>query len=76
MVSSRTTRKSDVDNGQMREILPDFRSLLNVPFDLISRFALYADPATGVQRAEIDFQKDVVVPVPFLCFSTTPAPSP
>ena len=57
--------QADVDNGQMREILPEFTSLLNVPFELISRFSLSLDPGTGAQRAELDFQKDIVVPVPF-----------
>jgi hypothetical protein len=55
----------DVDNRQMREILVEFTSVLNVPFDLISRFSQTVDPETGEQRIELDFQKDVVVPVPF-----------
>ena len=55
----------DADNRQMREILVEFKSLLNVPFELIARFAQHVNPETGAQHIELDFLKDVVVPVPF-----------
>jgi hypothetical protein len=55
----------DVDNAQMREILVEFTSVLNVPADLISRFAQSVNTETGRQRLELDFLRDVEVPVPF-----------
>jgi hypothetical protein len=43
----------------------EFKSTLNVPFDLIARFAQRVDPATGGQRIELDFTREMVIPVPF-----------
>jgi hypothetical protein len=55
----------DVDNQEMREILVEFTSVLNVPADLITRFTQRVNPDTGEQRLELDFLRDVEVPVPF-----------
>jgi hypothetical protein len=63
LISSGT--EIDVDNQEMREILVEFTSVLNVPADLITRFAQRVSPETGEQRLELDFVRDVVVPVPF-----------
>jgi hypothetical protein len=60
-----TGAEVDMDNEQMREILVEFKSTLNVPFDLISRVAQNMNPETGMRRIELDFQRDVVIPVPF-----------
>jgi len=55
----------DMDNEQMRGILKEFRSTLDVPFDLISRVTQGPDPATGDQFIELEFAREVAIPVPF-----------
>ncbi len=61
----RSGAEVDMDNEQMRAILVEFKSTLNVPFDLIARVIQHGDPETGVTSIELDFQRDVIIPVPF-----------
>jgi hypothetical protein len=55
----------DMDNAQMREILVEFKSALDVPFDLITRVTQRSDAETGDRIIGLEFARDVVVPVPF-----------
>lgn len=55
----------DMDNSQMREILVEFKTTLDVPFDLISRVTQRPDPDTGNQVIGLEFSRDIVIPVPF-----------
>jgi hypothetical protein len=55
----------DIDNAQMREILVEFKSALDMPFDLIARVTQRPDAQTGDQAIGLEFTRDVVVPVPF-----------
>ena len=57
--------ETEIDNEQMRDILVEFKSPLNLPFDLISLVSQHADPQTGERRIGLEFQHDVVIPVPF-----------
>jgi len=55
----------DMDNAAMRGVLVEFKSALDLPFDLISRVIQGPDPDTGDQSIALEFQRDVVIPVPF-----------
>ena len=55
----------DVDGEQMRAILTEFTSRLNLPFDLIGRVTQHTDEETGVRTIGLDFQRDVSLPIPF-----------
>jgi hypothetical protein len=55
----------EIDNAEMRAILLEFKSTIDVPFDLISRVSQRADPQTAERRIELEFLRDVVIPVPF-----------
>ncbi len=55
----------DMDNEQMRRVLVEFKSTLNVPFDLITRVTQAPDADTGDQVIGLEFSRDVVIPVPF-----------
>jgi hypothetical protein len=55
----------DVNNAQMRDILTEFKSTLAVPFDLIDRVRQHTDAETGACVIEVEFTRDVVIPVPF-----------
>ncbi len=55
----------DIDNSQMREILTEFKSKLNVPFDLITRVTQHTDEASGERTISLEFNGDVVIPIPF-----------
>jgi hypothetical protein len=55
----------DIDNEQMRSILVEFTSALHLPFDLISRVSQHEDPGTSVRVISLEFQRDVVIPIPF-----------
>lgn len=55
----------DMDNEQMRDVLVEFKSAMNVPFDLISRVTQEPDPGSGNQVIGLVFARDVAVPVPF-----------
>jgi len=56
---------ADMDNQQMRDVLVEFKSTLDLPFDLISRVSQQPDPESGNQVIEMQFTRDVVIPVPF-----------
>jgi hypothetical protein len=55
----------DIDNGQMREILTEFKSHPDLPFDLIARVWQATDAGSGARRIGLDFTRDVDIPVPF-----------
>jgi hypothetical protein len=55
----------DIDNKQMREILTEFKSSLNLPFALIVRVRQTTDPSNGARTIGLDFQRDVNIPIPF-----------
>ena len=55
----------DMDNEQMRSVLVEFTSKLDLPFDLVSRVRQQPDPGLGIQVITIDFTRDVDIPVPF-----------
>jgi len=55
----------DIDNEEMRAILVEFKSTLNVPFDLISRVSQHEDPESAERTIALEFQRDVVIPIPF-----------
>jgi len=55
----------DIDNARMREILVEFKSTLDVPFDLITRVTQGPDAETGDQVIGLEFARDVAIPVPF-----------
>jgi len=57
--------EAEIDNEQMRDILVEFKSHLDLPFDLISLVSQHADPQTGERRIGLEFQHDVVIPIPF-----------
>jgi hypothetical protein len=60
-----TAADIDMDNEEMRAILVEFKSTLDVPFDLISRFSQREDPESALRVLELQFQRDVVIPIPF-----------
>jgi hypothetical protein len=55
----------DIDNPAMRAILTEFKSALNLPFDLVARVTQHAAPGTGTRIIGLDFLTDVVIPIPF-----------
>lgn len=55
----------DIDNPQMREILTEFKSKLDVPFDLITRVIQHTDEASGERTISLEFNGNVVIPIPF-----------
>jgi hypothetical protein len=55
----------DLDNEEMRAILVEFKSTLGVPFDLISRVSQHEDPESADRMIALEFQHDVVIPIPF-----------
>ncbi len=54
----------DIDNEDMRSILAEFKSTLDVPFDLITRVTQHADE-NGVRTIGLEFSRDVSIPIPF-----------
>jgi hypothetical protein len=61
----RTGADIDVDNEEMRAILVEFKTTLDVPFDLISRFSQHEDPESADRAVSLEFQRDVMIPIPF-----------
>ncbi len=55
----------DVDNKQMREILNEFRSSANLPFDLVTRARQSTDSSSRVRTIGLEFQHDINIQVPF-----------
>lgn len=55
----------DMDNEQMRAVLTEFKSTLDLPFDLISRVTQAPDPAGGDPVIGLEFTRAVSIPVPF-----------
>ncbi len=55
----------DMDNASMRTVLVEFKSALNLPFDLITHVTQGPDPASGEQSLTLEFQHEVSIPVPF-----------
>jgi hypothetical protein len=55
----------NVDNAQMRDILTEFKSTLDVPFDLIDRVTQHTDAESGARTIGVEFSRDVVIPIPF-----------
>ncbi len=54
----------DIDNEDMRSILTEFKSALDVPFDLITRVTQHLQP-DGVRTIGIEFARNVSLPIPF-----------
>ncbi|HEY9595609.1 MAG TPA: hypothetical protein VHE79_14110 [Spirochaetia bacterium] len=61
----KTSAELDVDNGEMRDILTEFTSKLDLPFDLIERVRQHTDETTGKRVIGLDFLRDVDIPIPF-----------
>ena len=55
----------DIDNAAMREILTEFKSALNLPFDLVARVTQHTSAQSEKRFIGLDFQTDVVIPIPF-----------
>ncbi len=55
----------EIDNEGMRAVLVELKSGLKLPFDLISRVSQHTDPETADRVVALEFQRDVVVPIPF-----------
>ena len=55
----------DIDNEGMRAILVELKSALNLPFDLISRVSQHKDAESTDCIIALEFQHDVVIPIPF-----------
>ena len=55
----------EIDNEGMRAFLVELKSGLNLPFDLISRVSQHKDPESAARTVALEFQHDVVIPVPF-----------
>lgn len=55
----------DIDNAEMRQILTEFKSKLNVPFDLIERVIQHNEAETGRRTISLEFNGAVVIPIPF-----------
>jgi hypothetical protein len=55
----------DYSNQDLRDILTEFKSSLNLPFDLVDAVRQRADPAGGGRSLAIDFSGDVKIPIPF-----------
>lgn len=55
----------DMDNEQMRKVLVEFKSAMDLPFDLITRVVQGPDPANGMQDITLSFQRQESIPVPF-----------
>jgi hypothetical protein len=55
----------DIDNAEMREILTEFTSKMDVPFDLITRVIQHNEPETGERTISLVFNGAVVIPIPF-----------
>ena len=53
----------DIDNDGMRAILTEFKTALNLPFDLVSGVTQHTD-ASG-RMIGIHFSRDVTIPIPF-----------
>ncbi|MGO9307459.1 MAG: hypothetical protein ACLQDL_00375 [Spirochaetia bacterium] len=61
----RAGAEMDIDNEQMRAILVEFKSTLNVPFDLIAGVSQHEDPASSRREIAVAFRRDVIIPIPF-----------
>ena len=55
----------DMDSSQMKDVLVEFKSTLDLPFDLISRVTQQPDPESGDQVIGLEFTRKAAVPVPF-----------
>lgn len=54
-----------ISREEMRDVLVEFKSAMGVPFDLFSLVTQHVDQQTGERTVGLEFQHDVVVPVPF-----------
>ena len=55
----------DIDNARLREILTEFKSTLELPFDLIDRVTQHSIAGSDERWIGLDFLRDVVIPIPF-----------
>ena len=55
----------DIDNAEMRKILIEFKSKMDVPFDLITRVIQHNGPETGERTISLVFNGAVAIPIPF-----------
>jgi hypothetical protein len=61
----RTGIDIDINNEQMRAILTEFKTSLDLPFDLIARVTQTTNNTSGVRSIGLDFLRDVNIPIPF-----------
>jgi len=61
----RAASEVDIDNAAMRGILVEFKSALNLPFDLVSRVTQHSSEADGTRAVAIEFSRPVSIPIPF-----------
>jgi hypothetical protein len=61
----RSGAELEMNNRELRDILVEFKSHADLPFDLISLVTQREDPATARRRIGLVFQRDVVIPIPF-----------
>ncbi len=55
----------DMDNKAMRDVLTEFKSALNLPFDLVARVTQQMAAGSDTRLIGLDFTADVVIPIPF-----------
>jgi len=55
----------DIDNAEMRAILTEFKSKLDVPFDLVTRVIQRNDDDSGDRTISLFFNGSVDIPIPF-----------
>jgi hypothetical protein len=55
----------DLTNSDLRDILTEFKTSLDLPFDLITAVRQTYDPESGQRSLSIDFNSSVDIPIPF-----------
>lgn len=55
----------DISNAGMREILTEFKTSLDLPFDLVSSVRQHQEQAGGERTLSILFHESVKIPIPF-----------
>jgi len=55
----------DIDNDEMRDVLTEFRTTLDVPFDLVRRVSQRTDPVTRERTVCVQFDSGVRIPIPY-----------
>ncbi len=55
----------DIDNAAMRSILSEFKTSLDLPFDLITRVTQHTEQPGGTRTIGLEFGRAVSIPIPF-----------